>query len=151
MITPTVGRIVWFYPASNQATPGFAPPDEGQPLAAIIAGVFGDHAVHLTVFDGIGIPHSEPYVQLVQEGDDVPGAGRYATWMPYQIGKAKSELKAADTCQAIRPDPTQLRVHCLEAALRTPGVNGPRDVLAAARAYQDAIEGTVRSDQAAAT
>lgn len=97
MITPTVGCIVWFYPASNQATSGFAPADEGQPLAGIIAKVLGDRAVHLTVFDSAGVSHPQPYVQLVQEGDDVPGAGRYATWMPYQIGQAKKSAAAVGT------------------------------------------------------
>jgi hypothetical protein len=45
--------------------------------------------VHLTVFDGVGVPRSEPYVLLVQEGDVPPAMGRFATWMPYQISQAK--------------------------------------------------------------
>jgi len=145
MIKPTVGRIVWFYPPSNSQSAGFAPPEAGQPLAAIIASVVDSSAttiVHLTVFDAHGVPHQMPYVQLVQEREQAPDAGRYATWMPYQIGQAK---KTAAACEAIKPDPTQIRVHCLEVALRTPGVNGHRDVLAAARAYQDAIEGAPAS------
>lgn len=91
MIKPTVGRVVWFYPATNQATSGFTPPNEGEPLAAIIARVVDADAgaVHLAVFDGAGVSRSEPYVKLIQEGEKVPADGRYAAWMPYQIGQAK--------------------------------------------------------------
>lgn len=94
-ITPTVGRVVWFYPATNQATSGFAPPDEGQPLAAIVARVVDADAdvLHLTVFDSNGVPHSMPYVQLVQADQGAPAEGRYAAWMPYQVGQAKKQAE----------------------------------------------------------
>lgn len=102
-IKPTVGRIVWFYPANTLATSGFAPPNEGQPLAAIITRVIDDACggVHLTVFDAEGVPHPMPYVQLLQDGEEAPPTGRYATWMPYQIGQAKKH--AGDVARAQEP------------------------------------------------
>jgi hypothetical protein len=89
MINPTVGRVVWFHPPTNAAEGGFAAPDAGQPLAAIIARVWSERMVNLTVFDANGVPHSRTSVVLVQEGEPVPQNGYYAEWMPYQIGQAK--------------------------------------------------------------
>lgn len=146
-ITPTVGRVVWFYPATNQATSGFAPPDEGQPLAAIVARVVDADAdvLHLTVFDSNGVPHSMPYVQLVQADQGAPAEGRYATWMPYQIGQAKKkadEPKAAEAACAGQVIGSSsglygsLRYEALRAAMGTPGLHGHDEHIAAAKAYE---------------
>jgi hypothetical protein len=152
-IIPTVGRVVWFYPAANQATSGFAPPAEGQPLAAIIARVVDADAdvVHLAVFDGVGASCSEPYVQIIQEGETAPETGRYATWMPYQIGQAKKraeEPKVGAMLQCSSQimgtgarDDAYLRAQALEMALRTPGIGNHLHVLRAAEAYQAHIAG----------
>jgi hypothetical protein len=81
MITPTVGRIVWYRPIGPQA-------DE-QPWAAIIVRVHTDRVVNLTVFDHDGYGKPKQGVQLLQEGDAVPSAGGgYCEWMPYQKGQA---------------------------------------------------------------
>lgn len=86
MIKPTVGRVVWFTPSLND--PFF----EGYsaPFAAHVAYVWGDRCVNLMVIlpDGSGVVGATS-VELVQEGDAVPGGGRYAQWMPYQVGQAK--------------------------------------------------------------
>ena len=148
-ITPTVGRVVWFYPAANQATSGFTPPNEGQPLVAIIAGVVDVDAgvVHLAVFDAVGVQSSQPYVPLVQEDEKVPEGGRYATWMPYQIGQAKKaedrehDAKQLAVASDRAADARRLNAGVLDMALRTPGLTGHDEVLAAARAYQAHIEG----------
>lgn len=83
VITPTVGRVVWFYPR------GKGPPE--QPLAALVAHVWSDTCVNLAVFDSNGqpIPPGTTSVLLVQEGAPVPSGGNYCTWMPYQVGQAK--------------------------------------------------------------
>lgn len=143
MIKPTVGRVVWFHPASNVATSGFAHPDAGEPLAAIVARVLSDRIVNLTVFDALGVPHSRTAVQLVQEGDPVPGGGYYATWMPYQISQAKKDADSRQLAVAAdhEADDKRWRAGTLDMALRTPGLNGHQDVLAAAAAYQAHIEG----------
>ncbi len=88
VIKPTAGRVVWYYPeGSTEAT---------QPMAAIVAAVWGDNCVNLMVIGTNGVPLSHPptSVTLVQEGAERPRAVdgtfvRHCTWMPYQIGQAK--------------------------------------------------------------
>lgn len=85
VITPTPGRVVWFYPAVNDNIPALA----GQPLAAMVAAVHGDRRVNLSVIDAYGNHHSRQNVHLSQPDDDAVGAGKaYATWMPYQVSQA---------------------------------------------------------------
>ncbi|WP_208280125.1 DUF2829 domain-containing protein [Massilia oculi] len=94
MITPTVGRVVWFHPAANTRHADFSPPAAGEPVAAIIAAVLQGQPVdivNLAVFDAVGTSHARTMVPLIQEGQDVPEGGYYATWMPYQIGQAKKD------------------------------------------------------------
>lgn len=84
MIKPTVGRVVWFRPGSNDPLFG----ETEQPLAAIIAHVQSDNAVNLGVLDTTGNHHSRQSVQLVQDGEDGSTAAGYCEWMPYQKGQA---------------------------------------------------------------
>lgn len=94
MIKPTIGRVVWFHPASNIGESNFAP----SPIcAAIVAAVHSDEMVNLAVFDSNGVSHSKTSVPLIQDGDPVPEDGYYCEWMPYQKGQAaKTEaLEAA--------------------------------------------------------
>lgn len=85
MIQPTIGRVVWFHPSSNESNAGFA----SAPIcAAIIAHVWSDTCVNLAVFDANGVCHSKTSVLLIQEGNAVPGGGLYCEWMPYQKGQA---------------------------------------------------------------
>lgn len=94
MIKPTIGRVVWFYPAGRK---------DQVPLAAIVTAVWGDRCVNLSIFERNGVPMSHPptSVQLVQEGDSIPEDANgncctHCTWMPYQIGQAaKHEALAA--------------------------------------------------------
>lgn len=86
MITPAVGRIVWYFRGEDD--PGPSP--EGQPLAAIVTHVHSDRLINLSVFDATGVPYSRCSVTLVQPGESPPTTGRFANWMPYQIGQAKS-------------------------------------------------------------
>lgn len=83
-ITPTPGRVVWFNPGEHDGINR----NEGQPLAAIIAGVNADGTLNLAVFDASGNTQPRTNVTLVQPGDaNAPVAG-YAEWMPYQLGQA---------------------------------------------------------------
>lgn len=92
MIKPTIGRVVWFHPASNASDPGFAP----APIcAAIVAYVHSDNCVNLGVFDGNGVSHSKTSVRLIQDTDEAPEGGYYCEWMPYQKGQA-AKTEAAE-------------------------------------------------------
>lgn len=81
IITPTVGRVVWFYPDGST--------ERSQPRAAIVAAVWGDRCVNLAVIEDNGVPMSHPptAVLLVQEGDARPvradgTLARHCMWMP---------------------------------------------------------------------
>jgi hypothetical protein len=87
MIKPTIGRVVWFHPASNFIGAHF---DKAEPLAAIIVHVWTDRMVNLAVFDQNGCHHcGATSVRLLQDGDETLEGGHYCQWMPYQIGQAK--------------------------------------------------------------
>lgn len=94
VISPTPGRIVWYYPSENDGIGRL----NGQPLAAIVAGVHNDNLVNLAVFDAYGNSQQRSSVHLVQPGEDVPN-NAHATWMPYQINAAgitAAEVPSAD-------------------------------------------------------
>lgn len=94
VITPTIGRVVWYTPAAHPAPEGAD--YGGQPFGALVTYVHGDRLVNLAVFDHNGVAQSRTAVPLVQEGDDKPGDGRcYCEWMPYQIGQAKKHAAGA--------------------------------------------------------
>lgn len=83
IITPTVGRVVWFYRKGASLTE--------QPLAAIVSHVWSDTCVNLAIFDANGNAMVNPptSVLLVQEGAEIPSGGHFCKWMPYQVGQAK--------------------------------------------------------------
>lgn len=84
MIKPTVGRIVWFYPASGDSQ--FPP---GGPYAAIVTWVHSDHLISICAFDGSGNPYGKRSIHLKQDEDKNPAPeGAYCAWMPYQKGQA---------------------------------------------------------------
>ena len=90
VITPTPGRVVWYWPSANDGVPSLP----GQPLAAIVAAVHTDRRVNLSVIDSYGNTHARGNVSLIQP-DDIrpqPGSFNFAEWMPYQITAAGIEL-----------------------------------------------------------
>ncbi len=99
IITPTVGRVVHYYP-NGSAIPcpiGF----KDKPWKADIVAVHSDQRVNLSAFDPLGEHLAIANVILVQPGDDCPPRGiDYCTWMPYQVKKAtgsESDVKGAGT------------------------------------------------------
>lgn len=89
MIQPTVGRVVWFWPASTTGK-------EGQPLAATIAYVHSDTLVTLTVHDRDGETYGLAKVELWHGEGESPNHP-HCEWMPYQKGQAAKveQLEAA--------------------------------------------------------
>jgi|SRR5579863_5750284 len=94
MITPTVGRIVWYRPDMQhrdelaQMVAGYG---SDQPMAAQVCYVHSDRMVNLDVTDYEGHHHPRTSVVLVQEGDATPN-GQFCMWMPYQRAVAKGEI-----------------------------------------------------------
>jgi len=84
MIKPTIGRAVWFTPSGPSDSLAW---DGKQPLAAIVAYVWSDTMVNLSVFDQNGKQFGQTSVFLYQGDTDRP-KGYYCEWMPYQQGQA---------------------------------------------------------------
>jgi hypothetical protein len=99
MIKPTIGRVVWFKPSSDESDANFVC---SSCCAAIIAHVWSDTCVNLAVFDANGNSHSKTSVLLIQEGNPVPGGGYYCEWMPYQKGQAAKTEKVESDLEAIK-------------------------------------------------
>lgn len=112
VITPTIGRVVHYYPGPDDPTPG----DDG-PLAALVTAVWTDTCVNLAIFNRNGSPEPNPptSITLVQPGVDPPLNERYCCWMPYQVKKSygsESGEKSAGTeeiggegsCQPHKPE-----------------------------------------------
>lgn len=91
MITPTIGRKVWYYDAKDT-------PEQD----ATVIDVHGDRCVSLFVINRGGTTSVRRSVILVQEGDVIPG-GSHCTWMPYQIGAAKKAEPSALPYPAFPP------------------------------------------------
>lgn len=100
VITPTVGRKVWFRPngtsqlqrvGTTEYTLGHPSIIPGQPLDATVVYVWNDRLVNLAVLDHCGNPFAATSVPMLQPGDPAPALGFYAEWMPYQQGQARRD------------------------------------------------------------
>ncbi len=87
-ITPTVGRVVWFYEDIYCKK-------RNEPTAAMVTKVRGDdrHVDLVTYPDHTAVERRE-WVPLIQEGEDAGARGGcFCEWMPYQIGQAKKHAE----------------------------------------------------------
>lgn len=85
MITPTVGRIVWYHP--KEGDPGYD--GSNVPLAAVVCFVHSAIMVNLAIFDRNGHRYARTSVTLWQ---GLPGEGPqygYAEWPPAKVGQAE--------------------------------------------------------------
>jgi hypothetical protein len=92
IIKPTVGRVVWYWPAAVNGV------HKTSPHKADIVAVHSDTCVNLSIFNEYGVHYTRSSVILAQDepGFDEPERP-YAAWMPYQIGQAaKREQTQAD-------------------------------------------------------
>lgn len=80
VITPTQGRVVWFWREGIDRS-------TVQPEAAEVCYVHNDRLVNLSVTEHNGSHRSETEVVLRQPGDE-GDFGRHCEWMPYQKGQA---------------------------------------------------------------
>lgn len=89
VITPTIGRQVWFWKSgADRATPN------AQPEAATVCYVWGDRMVNLQVISPNGVARSLTSVHLLQPDDPWnETTGQHCCWMPFQVGQAKQVVK----------------------------------------------------------
>lgn len=131
IIIPTVGRVVWFYPAPKSGEAGFACNESGGPYAAIIARVWNDSMVNLAVIDANGTLHSRTSVHLVQ-GDEAAPDSAFCGWMPFQKGQAaKQDAQTKETnggprIRTHREDLEQSAAHALASQVVGIGNDGAR-------------------------
>lgn len=86
IITPTVGRKVWYYPGGEQQL------KHDQPNDATIARVHSDRLINIGYRDANGESGNASSVPLVQEGDEFPH-GPFCMWMPFQQGQARAQAQ----------------------------------------------------------
>lgn len=85
MISPSIGRVVWYYP------PGSIDP---QPWPALICYVHSDRLINLGGFKADGTTFDAREVRLVQDvSETVKLSDGFASWMPYQQ-KVAAEAQA---------------------------------------------------------
>jgi len=133
IIPPTVGRVLWFYPSEHTGEAGFVRhAGGGGPYAAIIAHVWSDSMLNLTVFDANGTPHSRTSVPLIQDGDVAPDHA-FCGWMPFQKGQAAKQESEANqqTAQSyvprtFRQDLEQAAVHAMAGRVAEQGYGGAK-------------------------
>lgn len=85
IIEPSIGRKVWYWTGN---------PEQKQAEDATVCYVWGTRMVNLRVTDHFGASRPETSVLFRQVGDPAPASGRYAQWMPFQVGQAKSAVIA---------------------------------------------------------
>jgi hypothetical protein len=94
MITPTVGRVVWYRPQRGYT----GSEDPACRYAAHVAKVNPDGSVNLMVIDPWGQALGRVNVILAQDREPQPGE---AEWMPFQKGQAaKTEAAEATALTA---------------------------------------------------
>lgn len=87
IITPTVGRQVWYIPHPQEKIA-----QHNQPFAATVVHVIDDNTVNLDIINELGNHAFKQNCVLAQDREAVPGE---ACWMPYQIGQAKKHAAEA--------------------------------------------------------
>lgn len=126
-ITPTVGRVVWYYRSRIDHASGMIKRGN-HPFKADIVFVWNDRLVNLVVVDHDGCAFQIEKVKLLQDGDLMHEDEAYWAWMPYQIGQAKKHA-------APEVDHIQLRRWCIETAIQK--VDRPDSVLELAAKFYD--------------
>ncbi|MBB5051108.1 hypothetical protein HNQ36_001062 [Afipia massiliensis] len=127
MISPSIGRIVWFHPHISERDPN------AQPLAAIVAKVLSDHAVNLGVFRGDGTTFAMQNVPLLQDDDEIDLEQPFCEWMPFQKGQAaKTEALQAQVTAGTGPAELTGRLANHTVAAPAPGAQEADQAAAAA-------------------
>lgn len=106
IITPTIGRRLWYIPSTFDRGGLSNKPDsiiqanDSQPCDAGVVFVHGDRLVNLSVTDHNGNVHKRTSVTLWQPGDTITHTdGGYAVWMDYQQQQAQPKPQASTTAK----------------------------------------------------
>ena len=84
MITPTIGRIVWYYPGDMEMATSLG----DQPMVAIVTYVHSDTRINVAYWDHNGAFNSSTSVELIQDQAPPSNGAAWCEWMPYQKGQA---------------------------------------------------------------
>jgi hypothetical protein len=127
MITPTPGRIVWYYPGAGDKMMRLGT----DPLAAMIAGVHSDTLVNLAVFGADGSNYCCEKILLLQDGGPPAQVGEaYCEWMPYQKGQA-AKTEALQAAQLVMQPAPSIVPAQVEPPAPAPAAAQPEPVAAA--------------------
>ena len=107
-IEPSIARNLWYFPPLDGGRH-----EDGQPFAAILAGINDDGTVNLGVFARDGSPYGVQNVRLVQDGEAFDPEAEHAVWMPYQKGQA---ARTEQIAQSIDLTPVLGRLGDLEVS-----------------------------------
>lgn len=104
-IEPTIGRIVWYWPALDPDGDGKR---SAQPFAAIVCYVHDDPKfVNIAIFDKTGHTYHRTKVELCQAEETRPTYAAFCEWMPYQIGQAKKHAGEPSAPSDVTSSPAQ--------------------------------------------
>lgn len=81
MITPTIGRVLWYHPVPTE---DFLAKKDDQPMPVLVCAVHSDTEVNVAGFDAEGNYFARQNVKLVQDDETPPEDEQYVEWMPYQ-------------------------------------------------------------------
>jgi hypothetical protein len=90
MISPTIGRKVWYFPSDDDLSKFGMVKHGDQAFDASVVYVWSDTCVNLVVRDHDGTQSVRTSVAI-----NVDGASPHAEWMPYQIGQAAKHAAEA--------------------------------------------------------
>lgn len=87
VISPTVGRKVWYRPNAADIAAGMQVAGE-QPLDATIIAVWSDRCINALITDVVGQQFTRRSWPLKQDGDAIAEGESFLEWMPYQAAQA---------------------------------------------------------------
>lgn len=88
MITPTIGRKLWYWPTAQEREGFGMSKDDTQPMDASICFVHSDRRVSITFNDHRGRHFFRPDVLLLQGDETFVPVTSYVAWTPHQQDRA---------------------------------------------------------------
>lgn len=80
-MTPSIGRVVWYYPAGGSE----------QPWPALISKVHAGNTINVGGFRPDGTPFDAQEIPLCLPAENPYAGVSHCTWMPYQVGAAAEQ------------------------------------------------------------